>query len=150
NNTLFKLARSAAAKGVPEVAQLAKLRKVNAERCAIPLPDAELAQVVASGYRSASEGVAAIPLAVLDSDAYKALDDAARTLLVLAYRRADNFNAFALPWSELRSWFPRKDTFNAIRKRLVESGLLQVTQPATKAMPRKGRGPKPTFYRLPI
>lgn len=150
NSTLFKLARSGAGKGVPEGEQLRKLRKVNAERCAVELPDAELRQIVTSAYRAAAEGLAAIPLAVIDGEAYRALDDACRTLLLLAYRRADSFAPFALPWSELSGWFPRKDTFNAVRKRLVESGLLIVTTEAQPAMPRKGRGPKPRFYRLAI
>ena len=150
NALLFKLARSAAAKGVSEADELAKLRKVNAERCVPPLPDAEVAQIVTSGYRSAADGLAAIPIAALDSDAYKALDDAGRTLLLLAYRRADKFWAFPLPWSELRDWFPREKTFNHVRRRVVESGLLQVATGAEKAMPRKQRGPKPAFYRLAI
>jgi hypothetical protein len=150
NAMLFKLARSAAAKGVSEANELAKLRRVNAERCVPPLPDAEVAQIVTSGYRSAASGTLAIPLAVLDSDAYKALDDAARTLLLLAFRRADKFHAFPLPWSELRDWFPREKTFNHVRRRVVESGLLQVATGAGKKMPRKQRGPKPAFYRLAI
>lgn len=150
NATLFKLARSGAAKGVPEAEQLAKLRTVNAERCADPLDDAELRQIVASGYRTASQGAMSIPLAVIDSEAYKALDDASRTLLLLSYRRADKFNAFTLPHKEMREWFPRKDTFNAVRKRLVKSGLLNLTQAPEKRMPRQGRGPKAGFYRLSI
>jgi hypothetical protein len=150
NDTIYKLAKSAAAKGVPEAEQLAKLAKVNAQRCSPPLSDAELRQIAASAYRNAAEGAASIPLAVLDGEPYKALDDACRTLLLLAYRRADGFNPFPLPWSELRAWFPRKNTFNDVRKRLVESGLLRVERPAEVAMPRKGRGPKPFFYRLAI
>src|SRR3546814_3669428 len=86
----------------------------------------------------------------MDSPEFEALGDAERTLLLVAYRRADKFNAFTLPWTECDRWFPRKDTFYAVRRRLVESSLLQMTTPPQKAMPRKGRGPKPTFFRLAI
>lgn len=150
NSELFKLATSAAAQGVPEAEELAKVQSVNARRCRPPLDAAEVAQIVASAYRRPVRGMAAIPLAVLDGEAYRSLDDAGRTLLLLAYRRANSFGDFTLPHSELARWFPRKDTFHAVRKRVVESGLLIVTQPASKAMPRQGRGPKPTFYRLAI
>lgn len=150
NNTLYALARSAARKGVPEPEQLAKAHQVNALQCEQPLDASEVTQIVSSAYSRPVHGVASIPLAVLDGEPYKSLDDAARTLLVLAYRRADSFGDFTLPHSELKAWFPRKDTFHAIRKRAVASGLLVVTQPAAKAMPRKGRGPRPGFYRLAI
>lgn len=150
NSTLFELALSARRKGVPEPDQLRKAEQVNARRCQPPLDACELAQTVASAYRRPAQGVTAIPNAVLDSDAYMSLDDAGRTLLLLAYRRADSFGDFTLPHTELRAWFPRKDTFYAIRKRVVASGLLVVTQASANAMPRKGRGPSPGFYRLAI
>src|SRR3546814_11196673 len=86
----------------------------------------------------------------MDWPEFEALGDAERTLLLVAYRRADKCNAFTLPWTECDRWFPRKDTFYAVRRRLVESSLLQMTTPPQKAMPRKGRGPKPTFFRLAI
>ncbi len=150
NTTLFDLALSAARKGVPEAEQLAKAHKVNAQRCRPQLDAAEVGQIVTSAYSRPVQGVASIPFSVLDGEAYKSLDDAARTLLLLAYRRADSFGDFTLPHSELKAWFPRKDTFHAIRKRVVASGLLVVTQPAAKAMPRRGRGPMPMFYRIAI
>lgn len=150
NSTLFELALSGKRKGVPEADQLRKAEQVNALRCQPPLLDFEVAQTVASAYRRPAQGMVAIPMAVLDSEAYRSLDDAARTLLLLAYRRADSFGDFTLPHTELKAWFPRKDTFHAVRKRVVASGLLIVTQPCAKAMPRKGRGPRPGFYRLAI
>jgi hypothetical protein len=150
NSSLYALARSAAHRGVPEDEQLAKAHQVNAERCSPQLDAAEVNQLVASAYSRPVHGVASIPFSVLDGEAYKSLDDAARTLLLLASRRAHSFGDFTLPHSELKAWFPRKDTFHAIRKRAVASGLLVVTQPAAKAMPRKGRGPRPGFYRLAI
>lgn len=151
NSTLFKLAKSAAAKGVPEPAQLAKAMKVNAERCAVPLSEAEVAATVASAYKTRGGGFG-IPAELVDSAAFMALDDAARLLLILAYRRADGFNGgiVTLPHSELRDWFPRKNTFQNTRKRAVASGLLTIVKPASPAMPRKGKGPTPTFYRLAI
>lgn len=152
NNTLFKLAKSAASKGVPEAEQLRKALTVNATRCAKPLPDAEVAATVASAYRTLHAGAVGMPWAVLDSPAYQALDDRARTLLLMAYRRADTFNGgcVTLPWRELSEWFTREQTFEEARKRVVASGLLTIAKQSTKAMPRKGRGPTPTFYQLAI
>ena len=151
NATLFKLALSASRKGVPQGEQLAKAEKVNATRCHPPLAASEVAQVVASAYSRPTQGCAAIPLAVIDSDAYKALGDGARGLLLLAYRRANNFNPlFPLLWSELRPWFPREKTFKRLRKELAESSLLEQVIAPVAAQPRNGRGPKPTYYRIPI
>lgn len=150
NAMLFKLARSAAGKGVPEAEQLQKALTVNGQRCNPPLPELEVRQLVASAYNAAQNAQTVVPNAAIDSDAYAELDDSARSLLLLAYRRADKFNAFPLPWTECRRWFPRKDTFNNVRKRLVKSGLLQVAVAPKKAMPHRGRGPEPTFYRLAI
>lgn len=152
NSTLFKLAQSARRKGVPEDAQLAKALAVNASRCHPPLSEAEVSALVASAYRGTDTGTLGLPLALIESPQFKALDDSARLLLILAYRRADGFNAgcVTLPWSELAEWFPRKKTFLGVRNRAVASGLLTIAKPATKAMPRKRRGPKPTFYQLAI
>ncbi|MFP7721412.1 DNA-primase RepB domain-containing protein [Lysobacter sp. A3-1-A15] len=152
NAELFKLAARAKRTGVPQSAQLAKALTVNAERCKPPLHDAEVRAVVVSAYRSELSGALSIPLELFDAPAFKALDDTARLVVVLAYRRADGFNAgcVTLPHSELVEWFPRKKTFLAARARAAASGLLTVAKPATKAMPRKGRGPKPTFYQLAI
>lgn len=152
NATIFKLARSAASKGVPEAVQLEKALRVNETRCVPALPDSEVAATVASAYSTPRTEAACYPRALLDSPAFLALDDSARMLLLLAYLRADKFNegCITLTWRELATWFPREKTFNEIRKRSVSSGLLTVAQPATKAMPKKGRGPTPNFYRLAI
>lgn len=150
NDTLFKLALSAARKGVPEAEQLRKAHEVNTRRCRPPLTAAEVAQAVASAYRRPVQGVAAIPLAVLDSEPYKALDDACRTLLLLAYRKADQNNLFTLTHSEVQEWIPRKNTFQEVRKRLTASGLLALAIPPVKKQPRNGKKEKAGFYRLPI
>ena len=152
NSTLFKLARSAATKGVPQSEQLQKARTVNATRFTTPLSESEVEAAVSSGYKAIGAGAVAMPLAALDSPAYQALDDRGRTLLLMAYRRADSFNAgcVTLPWSELRDWFTREGTFEEVRKRVVKSGLLTIAKQAARAAPRKGRGPKPTFYQLAI
>lgn len=152
NATLFKLAASAKQKGVPEEQQVAKALQVNARRCHPPLPDDEVLAVVASAYRSGTWGSLPLPLELLESDAFKALDQGARVLAVFCYRRADCFNAgcITLPHSELAAWFPREKTFEEVRKRLVDSGLLTLAKQGTKAMPRKGRGPTPNHYQLAI
>ncbi len=151
NDTLYKLALSAARKGVPEAEQLAKAQTVNARRCRPPLEPAEVAQIVASAYARPAQGFARIPLAVLDSDAYRALGDGARTMLLLAYRKADAYTSvFPLVWSELRPWFPREKTFKRYRQELAASSLLSVAIPPEPCKPRLGRGPIPTFYRMAI
>ncbi|HEX4852756.1 primase C-terminal domain-containing protein [Arenimonas sp.] len=151
NSTIFKLARSACQKGVPEAEQLAKALKVNA-KFDPPLAASEVESAVRSAYRSPSTGAASLPLAVMDSDAFKALDHAGRMLVVVAYRRADSFNAhrLTLPWSEVRQWFPREETFYRVRDRVVRCGIFQVVEAPTPKAPKKGSGPKPTFYRLAI
>lgn len=152
NETIFKLARSAFLKGVPESAQLAKAHKVNEARCDPPLSKVEVEKTVRSAYRAPATAMACLPVAVMDSEPFLALDDSARMLVLAAYRRADSFNVhrLTLPWSELRSWFPREQTFYRIRNRVLASGLLEVVEEAKAAAPNKGKGPKPTFYRLAI
>ena len=148
NTDLFKLASSAARKGVPEAEQLRKAQLVNARRCDPPLDPAEVAQIVASAYRSPVQDVAGMPLAVMDSEAYKALCDGSRTLL-LAYRKHDPFNElFPLTWTECRPWVQQKKTFQRYRTELVEAGLIVPAIAAERAQPRNGKGPKPAFYRL--
>lgn len=151
NNSIFKLARSACQKGVPEAAQLSKALKVN-ESFNPPLSATEVENTVRSAYRGPATGAAVLPIAVMDSDAFAALDNAGRLLMMVAYRRADSFNAhrMTLPWSEARRWFPREETFYRVRDRAVESGLLQIVEAPTPKAPKKGRGPTPTFYRLAI
>lgn len=151
NDTLYRLARSAASSAVPEAEQRARALQVNSRICNPPLSADEVAQIVASAYRQPVEGVAAIPLSVMDSEAYKALGDGARTLLLLAYRKANAYTpVFPLLWSELRGWFPQEKTFKRYRKELAASPLLTVAIAPEPAMPRLGRGPAPTFYRLAI
>lgn len=152
NSTLYRLAKSAFLKGVPESAQAAKALQVNAARCVPPLPQAEVLGIVASAYQAAPSACVSLPVALLDSEAYGALSDAGRTLLTVAYRRADRFNeaALTLPWEEVARWFPREETFYRVRKQVVASGLLQIVREAVRSQPKRRRGPKPTFFRLAI
>lgn len=151
NITLFKLAASANRTGVPESNQLAKALTVNTARCQPPLGEVEVQQIVASAYSRPVKGATSIPNAVLDSSAYEALGNGARTLLTMAYRKADSYSSvFPLVWSELRRWFPQEKTFKRYRKELAGSRLLAVAIPPEPAMPRRGRGPVPTFYRFAV
>jgi hypothetical protein len=150
NNTLFKLAKSAAAKGVPEAEQYKRALQVNAKRFEHPLPEAEVAGIVASAYSDPQAGVARIPHAVMDSPAYKRLSDGARTLLLLAYRKLDGFNngRISLAWSECIEWFPQKNRFQRIRREAIDSGLIEVAQQAIK--PKAGIPPSAALYALAI
>src|SRR3546814_16365928 len=60
NSTLFRLAKSAAGKGVPEAAQLRKAWKVNADRCHPPLSDDKVRQLVANAYTARDGGAVKI------------------------------------------------------------------------------------------
>src|SRR3546814_13817112 len=106
NSTLFRLAKSAAGKGVPEAAQLRKAWQVNADRCHPPLSDEEVRQLVANAYTESGGGAVSFPLAAMDSPALEALGEADRTLLVVASRRADKFNALPFPWWACDHGFP--------------------------------------------
>lgn len=150
NETLYRLARSAAAKGVPESEQFNRLLQVNSQRCTPPLCPEEVRTILASAYSAPQRGVVAFPHAVMDSAAYKALSEPGRTLLLLAYRKLDGFNngRVSLAWSECIEWFPRDKTFYRVRKELLASGLLTETVPARK--PSRGQPPTAALYGLPI
>lgn len=150
NSKLFKLAASAAARGVPEAEQLSKARKVNAQRCAPPLPDAELIELVSSAYRMPVRGGTGIPRALLDSPAYKAARVESRALMPIAYRRANPAGLVTLPHSEVCDWYPSEALLERHRKFAIADGLMTLAVAGSKAMPRKGRGPKPHVYRLAI
>lgn len=149
NDTLFRLALSAAKKGVPETEQLKKAHTVNAKRCDPPLPAAEVAEIVASAYRRPVQGFVALPVAVMDGEPYRSISDGARTLLLLAYRKRDPYTElFTLTDTECRPWVPVKKTFIRYRKELVGAGLIQPVVAAEKAQPRNGKKPKAGFYRV--
>lgn len=150
NSRLFKLAASAAARGVPEAEQLSKARKVNAQRCAPPLPDAELIELVSSAYRMPVQGGTGIPRALLDSPAYKAARVESRALMPVAYRRANPAGLVTLPHSEVCDWYPSAALLERHRKFAIADGLMTLAVAGSKAMPRKGRGPTPHVYRLAI
>lgn len=149
NQTLYKLAVSAARKGVPEGEQLKKAHAVNTTKCSPPLPAAEVAQIVASAYSNPAQGVAGMPLAVMDGEVYRSLPGGAQTLLLLAYRKRDAFTElFTLTHKECAPWVPDKKTFTRYRKTLVETGLLQLVIPPKRKQPRNGKDAKSGFYRI--
>lgn len=150
NDTLYRLARASAAKGVPEREQVKRALQVNAERCVPPLAESEVLAAVASAYQALQEGAVAFPYAVMDSPAYTAVSDGARTLLLLAYRKLDGFNngRISLAWSECSGWFSDRKRFYRLRDELVRSGLLDLAQPPIK--PKRGEKPVAGLYRLPI
>lgn len=150
NSKLFKLAASAAARGVPESEQLAKAQTVNAERCRPTLDPAEVAGIVASAYRMPVQGGTGIPRALLDSPAYKAARMESRALMPLAYRRANPAGLVTLPHSEVVEWYPNESQLERHRKFAIADGLMTLAVAGTKAMPNKGRGPTPNVYRLAI
>lgn len=150
NSKLFKLAASAAARGVPEPEQLAKAQTVNTQRCHPPLDAAEVAGIVASAYRVPVQGGTGIPRALLDSPAYKAARMESRALMPLAYRRANPAGLVTLPHSEVADWYPSESQLERHRKFAIADGLMTIAVAGTKRMPKKGRGPTPHLYKLAI
>jgi hypothetical protein len=150
NSQLFKLAASAAAQGVPQPEQLAKAMTMNAKRCSPPLAAQEVTQIVANAYRMPVVGGAGVPRALLDSPAYKAAKIESRALMPLAYRRATPAGLVTLPHSELGDWFATESQLERHRKFAVADGLMTIAVRGQKAMPKKGRGPKPHVYRFAI
>lgn len=152
NASLYKLAATARRAGVPKEGQLSKAFQVNATRCAVPLSESEVAQIVESAYSGTDESLRWSPTALWESPEFQRLDNPARVLILAAYARASGFNGgcVTLPWSELAALFPRSKTFYAIRTKLISSGLLRVIKAPTKRMPRVRRGPSPTVYQISI
>jgi len=150
NDQLYKLARSACGKGVPESEQLKKLLKVNAERCKPPLAEAEVEGINASAYSRPIEGDVRVPYLLIDSPAFQKLSHGAQMLMVHVLRRKDSFNdgKISLSHKELAPWFGRSQTFYKYREELEREGFLELTQPHSK--PNEGAKPKSGLYRLTV
>lgn len=152
NSTLFRLAAAARRAGVPMAAQLEKARTLNASRCEEPLGDGEVAEVVRNAYSGEDNSLRWQPNALWAAPEFLALSNTQRVMLLAAYARANGYNGgcVALPHSEFSDLFPDEKTFYQNRSKLLESGLLKLDREATKAMPKKGRGPKPKMFQLAI
>lgn len=152
NNTIYKLAKAARAKGVPFEAQLAKARLVNSRRFASPLSEQELARTVANAYSGAQAGDLRIPLEVHDHPEFMALSYPAQIIVGLAYRKLDGFNNgnFSLPWSEYKERFPREASFEKWRAEAAASPFLRVTFKSPKRTKGQTGKPKPNLYALAI
>lgn len=148
NDQLFKLARSACSKGVPQAEQLKKLLKVNADRCKPPLAVSEVEEVNASAYSRPNDGEVRIPHWLIDSPAFQGLSYGAQMLLVHVLRRRDSFNdgRISLSHKELAPWFGRSQTFYQYRTEVESAGFLELTQPHQK--PSERAKPKSGLYRL--
>lgn len=142
NDTLFKLARGLVNKGFPSEDVLKRIQRVNAERCAPPLCATEVDAIAASACSFGATGYLSLPLAVFDSDEYRGLSHAARTVAAMAYRRfnGQNNGNIALPFDDFRKEFSRSQSFYKAREEAVRSGLLRVTR-KRKYHQRGGREP---------
>lgn len=147
NDTLFKLARSLVNKGFASEEVLKRIQRVNAERCAPPLCATEVDAIVASACSFGAAGYLNLPLAVFDSDEYRSLSHAARTVTAMAYRRfnGQNNGNIALPFDDFRKEFSRSQSFYKAREEAVRSGLLKVTR---KRQYHQRGGREPDLYEV--
>lgn len=148
NTTLFRMAASASRAGVPESAQLQKALSVNADHCDPPLSDDEVRRIVANAYKLPVQGGAGVPLALLDSDAYKAASDESKALMPIAYRRARPDGLVTLPPGELAEWYPSEKRLARHRKQAVRDGLMTLAVAAPKYPRADGKGGPANVYRL--
>ncbi|MFC3816629.1 DNA-primase RepB domain-containing protein [Lysobacter sp. GCM10012299] len=141
NVTLFALARGLVNKGLDANAVNKRIQKINAERCEPPLCAKEVDDLVASAVSHGSSGFTVLPDPMLDSDAYRGLSHAARTILVGAYRRYNGSNDgnISLPFEDFAGYGFSNKTFYEHRRRLVKAGLLRVVSKANFS--REGKRP---------
>jgi len=130
NETLFRLARGLVNKGFPEDQVRDRIQLVNSDRCKPPLCATEVDSLVASACSHPPKGSLNLPLVVFDSDAYRNLSHAGRTVVAMAYRRFNGSNNgnISLPFEDFRKEFSRSQSFYRARNEGVEAGLLRVTR----------------------
>lgn len=151
NTTLFRLAGAAATTGTSESACLEDLTRINEERCAPPLPTAEVEGLVERAYRNPPSGALKIPLALFSEQRFVSLDIGPKLLLLLAYQRVVNKprdSEIALLWKDFKQHFPREATFTTHRAKLVERELLLQTKTAKRRI--EGGKPDYNLYRLGV
>lgn len=130
NNRLFELARGFVNKGLAPDQVQARISSVNRSKCAVPLPDEEVAAVVSSAVAYGPAGHLNLPVQVFDSPVYRALSHAARTVAAAAYRRYNGSNNgnISLPFSDFQAEFRRRESFYRARAEVVASGLLRIVR----------------------
>lgn len=149
NSTLFQLARGFVNKGFSSDQVLARIQSVNASKCAIPLCATEVDAIVASAVRHGPCGYLNLPLRVFDSEIYRNLSHAARTLGAAAYRRynGENNGQIALSFADFPLEFSRRQTFYDARAELVKAGLLKRVR---KRCYVEGVGWRPDLYEVAL
>jgi len=149
NETLFNLARGFVNKGYGADQVLDRVQAVNAKKCAVPLCATEVDAIVASAVAYGPSGFLNLPLRVFDSEAYRKLSHAARTIAAGAYRRynSENNGQIALQFDDFQVEFTRRETFYAARKEVLDAGLI------TRVRPRcyvDGMGWRPDLYEVAL
>lgn len=147
NDTLFRLARGLVNKGFGSGEVLKRIQRVNAERCAPPLCATEVDAIVSSASSFGAAGYLSLPLAVFDSEAYRGLSHAARTVTAMAYRRfnGQNNGNISLPFDDFSKEFSRSQSFYKAREEAVQSGLIRVTR---ERRYHKRGGREPNLYEV--
>lgn len=149
NARLFQLARGFVNKGFGPEQTLARIQAVNATKCIVPLCATEVDAIVASAVRHGPSGFLNLPLQVFDSNVYRQLSHAARTLAAAAYRRynGENNGDIALSFSDFPLEFSRRETFYAARAEVVAAGLLRRVR---KRCYIEGVGWRPDVYEVAL
>lgn len=126
NSRLFELARSFVNKGFTDEQVLDRIQVVNARKCELPLCASEVDKIVASAVGYGPSGYLNLPVRIFDSLAYRGLSHAARTIAATAYRRynGENNGNIALPFSDFRIEFTRRQSFYDARAEVVAAGLI--------------------------
>lgn len=132
NTELFNAARGFVNAGMAPPEACRRLHKVNADKCAPPLADAEVDEIVRSAYGQASRGDTSFPHAVQDSERYRNLSLHAKAILWGAYRRftGNNNGKIALMPEDFAADMSRR-AFYTHRKSLIAGGWLIVAQDHT-------------------
>ena len=111
---------------------LDRIQKINALRCDPPLCATEVDGIVRNAMGMPPKGGFTVPYAMFDSDGYRQLSHAARTLVVAAYRRrtGSSVSSIALPFRDFQMEFRRPQTFYNARREAMEAGFIRVVREA--------------------
>ncbi|WP_425481116.1 DNA-primase RepB domain-containing protein [Ahniella affigens] len=147
NSTMFALACGFRRQGLDPQEALARISKLNATKCDLPLPDSEIRALVSSAYSGPASGFTIIPNVLFDSQEYKSISPEARNVVDLCYRMVgvSGTAEIVLSHSNFRSHFS-KSAFYRYRAEIIESGL--VIQTKANSKPQSGRRPEAARFRL--
>ena len=128
NARVFDAASGFKRAGIPKRVAQARIAKINATACAVPLHTDEVNAVVDQAYGYAVQTFSMIPHEVIDSLEFEILSGSAVKLLAYALRRHRPGKDFALPHSEFAHIPDMKNRkrFRAAVEELIGAGFLKM------------------------